>query len=115
MVMNMNEQRDTRGFGFVAGLLTGACVGMGVAMWLAPRAAAEARARVAASARELGQQASEQLEQASAAIGVVGEEIVKRGRTVRDEVADAVVTGAGEVSRYATAAKSDPHSVRRAS
>ncbi len=123
----MNEQsHDTRGYGFVAGLVTGACVGVGLALWLAPRAASELRGRAAssakdlraravASAKDLGDQVSGHLEQASVAVGDARDELLKRGRSVRDDVADAVANGAGEVERFAIAAKSDGHAARRSS
>jgi len=110
------QSQNTRGYGFMAGVLTGACVGVGLALWLAPRAASELRHRAITSARDLGQEASDQLDLASSAVGQVRDEIVKRGRGVRDDlishVADAVVNGAGEVSRFAAAAKSDGHTGR---
>ncbi len=112
----MNGQtQDTRGYGFMAGLAAGACVGVGLAMWLVPRAASELRARAVSSAKALGQQATAQLDEAGAAIGDVRDELVKRGRGMRDDVADAVATGADEVGRFAMATKSDGQVRRRSS
>lgn len=56
----MNATRTHRDDGFVIGLLTGACVGAGLAIWLAPRLASALRQRVFDSARNLGQRAVEQ-------------------------------------------------------
>ena len=104
--MNTHTQ-EPRDYGFVIGLLTGTFVGAGLAMWLAPRLSAELRQRVADSARSLGQQASDQYQQASSRVGEVVDELTRKGQGVRDDVADVVARGAQEVERYATAAKSE--------
>ena len=104
MNAHLQERRD---YGFVIGLLTGTCVGAGLAMWLAPRLASELRERMTDSARSLGQRASEQYQQASTRVGEVVGELTRKGQGVRDDVAGAVARGAHEVERYATAAKSD--------
>ncbi len=116
-----DTQQGGRGFEFVAGVVTGAFVGVGLAMWLAPKTAAELRARAIASARELGERAAEQLDHVGAVVAEARDEAVKRGRGVRDEVANAVVNGATavacgatEVSRVAAAAKTDGHVSPRA-
>ncbi len=88
------------------GLFTGTVAGAGLAMWLAPRLASELRERVTDSARNLGQQAAEQYQQASTRVGEAVDELTRKGQGVRDDVADAVASGARELERYATAAKS---------
>ena len=105
---NMNTQAPrNRDYGFVLGMLTGTFVGAGLAVWLAPRLAAELRQRVADAAKSVGDRASEQYRQASARVADAADELVKRGNGVRDEVASAVAHGAHEVERVALAAKSD--------
>ena len=118
--MNAPTQNH-RDYRFVIGLMTGTCIGAGLAMWLAPRAASEVRERMAESARSLGKRASEQYQQASARVGETVDDLTRKGQGVRDDVADAVAQGAREVARgahevarsaheverYATAAKSD--------
>ena len=101
----MNDTQD-RDYGFVVGLLTGAFIGAGLMMWLAPKVAAEVRQRMGDSAKDLGTRASRQYDQASARVGEAVDEITRKGQAVRDDVADAVTRGAHEVERYATAAKS---------
>jgi gas vesicle protein len=91
--MNTHTQ-EHRDYGFMIGLLTGTCVGAGLAMWLVPRAGSELRQRVTDSARSLG-------------VGEAVDELTRKGQGVRDDVAEAVARGAHEVERYATAAKSD--------
>jgi gas vesicle protein len=103
--MNANTQ-ERRDYGFVIGLLTGTVVGAGLMMWLAPRTASEVRQRMADSARNLGKRASEQYQQASTRVGDAVDELTRKGQGVRDDVAEAVIRGAHEVERYATAAKS---------
>ena len=111
MTAHTQQNRD---YGFVVGLLTGAFVGAGLMMWLAPRTASELRRRVADSAKDLSSRASEQYQQASTRVGEAVDELTRKGQGVRDDVADAVARGAHEVARgaheverYATAAKSD--------
>jgi gas vesicle protein len=104
--MNAPTQ-EHRDHGFMIGLLAGTFVGVGLAMWLAPRSASELHHRVSDSARRLGQRASDQYQKASARAGEALDELTRRGQGVRDDVADAVAHGAHEVERYATAAKTD--------
>jgi len=102
----MNELAyEHRGYSFVIGLLTGTFVGAGLAMWLAPRSASELRQRVTDSAMRFKKRASEQYQQASTGVGEAVDELTRKGRDARDNVADAVARGAHEVERYATAAK----------
>jgi gas vesicle protein len=94
--MNMNnipieQPRDHR---FVIGLLAGAVVGAGLAIWLAPRA------------RNLIKQASDQYDQASARVGDKVDELTRAGNGVRDQMADAVARGAHQVESFAKSVKS---------
>jgi gas vesicle protein len=94
----MQEHRD---HGFVLGLLTGTFVGAGLAIWFAPRLAAELRERMAESARNLGERASHQYQQASARVGATVDDLARKGQGVRDDVAGVVARGAHEVARGA--------------
>jgi gas vesicle protein len=80
MDAEIQKPRESR---FAIGLVTGAVVGVGLAMWLGPG--------VTRSARRVRQ-----------ALG----DLASQGQDVRDDVADAVAHGAHQVERYATAAKS---------
>ena len=102
--MNTDTQHS-RDYGFVIGLATGTCIGAGLAMWLAPRMVAELRQCATDSARRLGERMSDGYEQASARVVESVDELTKRGQAVRNDVADAVVRGAREVERAATAIK----------
>jgi gas vesicle protein len=99
--------QEHRDYGFVIGLLTGTFVGAGLVMWLAPRTASELRQRVTDSARNLGERASEQYQQATSRVGEAVDQFTRKGQDVRDDVADAVASGGQAVARYATAAKSN--------
>jgi len=104
---NMNAQTpERRDHGFVVGLLTGTVVGAGLLMWLAPRTTSELRKRVTDSAKKLGRRASEQYLQTSDGIGEAVDELTRKGRAVRDDVASSVARSAHKVERFATAAKS---------
>lgn len=65
---------------FALGMLAGTGLGLGLALWLAPRAAAEVA------------------EQAAASVG----RVTNRGLQMKDEVAEAVARGAHEIERVAT-------------
>ena len=104
----MNAQtQEHRDHSFVLGLVTGTFVGVGLAVWLAPRLASELRERMTDSARSLGTRASEQYQQARTVVGEAVDELARKGQGVRDDVAGAVARGAHEVERYASAAKTD--------
>lgn len=104
--MNADLQ-DRRDHGFFVGLVTGTFVGAGLALWLVPRAASELRLRATDAARELGNRASERYQEVSTRVSETTNDLTKKGQHVRDDVADAVVRGAHEVERIATAAKTD--------
>jgi gas vesicle protein len=104
--MNAHTQ-EHRDHGFVIGLLTGTFVGAGLAMWLAPRSASELRQRMTDSAKSLAKRASERYQQANTRVGEAVDELTQKGERVRDDIAEAVASGAREVERYATAVKSD--------
>ncbi len=110
----MNAYQDERyeqplngrpAYGFGLGLLTGACVGAGLALWFAPRLASELRDRVTDSAKDIRQRAGDRYDQVSARVGQAADEVTRTGQDVRDNVADAVAHGAHQVERYAKAAK----------
>ena len=83
MNLQLQERRD---HGFLIGLLTGTCVGMGLMLWFAPRMVSE-----------LGQRVTDSVD-----------DLTRKGRGIRDEVADRVAHGAHEVERLAIAAKTAP-------
>jgi gas vesicle protein len=97
------QTQGHRDYGFVIGLVTGAFVGAGLALWLAPRGASELRERMTDSARNLGERASERFQQVNARVGEAVDELTRAGRGVRDEVAGVVARSAREVERFATA------------
>jgi gas vesicle protein len=103
----MTEQiQKGRDYGFAIGLMAGTLVGAVLAMWLAPKAAAELRDRVTDSAKALGKRASEQYRQAGSRAGEAVDQLKEKGQGVRDDVADVIARGAHEVERYAVASKS---------
>jgi gas vesicle protein len=106
------QQHDYR---FLAGLAMGGVVGAGLALWLAPRAAAEIRERAADSVRNLGQAASERYQDARLRVMAAADGLTRKGQGVRDEMCDTVVRraqeverGAQDVQRFATDAKTHP-------
>jgi gas vesicle protein len=76
----MNATWTHRDDGFVIGLLAGACVGAGLAIWLAPRLAAALRQPVFDSARNLGQRTAEQSQHVGTRVGEAVDKLVRRAR-----------------------------------
>ena len=90
---------DRHDYRFLMGMITGAFAGAGLALWLAPRSAAELRGRLTDSAKELGDRASERYEQVSARVGDAVEDLTKKSNSLRNDMADAVVRGAKDVAK----------------
>ncbi len=97
---------------FLAGLAVGGVVGAGLALWLAPRAAAEIKARAFDSARNLGDAVSGRYRDARGRVAGAVDGITRTGQGLRDGVCDTVVraaqeveSGAQSVQRYAADAK----------
>ncbi len=87
--------------GLLFGLMTGAVLGAGLAMYFAPKIGSEIRKRVAASAKDLGETASEYCDEVNTRVVDAVEELTSRGRQARDAAADVVARGAHEVARGA--------------
>ncbi len=111
----MNDQANqAHDFRFLAGLVMGSVVGAGLAMWMAPRARGEIRARAVDSAKQVGDAVAEGYQGAKLRVADAVEGLTRKGQKVRDGVCDKVVRGAQnvergarEVQRYATDAKTD--------
>ena len=95
---------EGQGNGFMMGLLTGAVLGAGIGMLLAPKAGNELRGNLGEQARNLGNMASEQYRRASQTAGGWAE----RGREFVDKAKDAVQRGADEARTYASNAPGTP-------
>ena len=95
------QTQEPRNYGFVVGLVTGAFVGAGLALWLAPRGVSELGERLTDSARSLGERASERLHEVNARVGEAVDELTRTGQGVPDEVAGVVARSAREVERFA--------------
>jgi gas vesicle protein len=82
--------------GFMMGLLTGAVLGAGLGMLLAPRSGSDLRGQLGEQARNLGEKASEQYRRASETANTWAE----RGRDMVNQARTAVERGAEEVRGY---------------
>lgn len=75
----------------VEGFIAGGLIGAGLAMYFGPRVAAELRTRY---------------HQVSTRVSAAVDELSRKGESARDSLYDTVASGAREVERYATKAKS---------
>ena len=101
------DTQTHRGSAFLIGLMAGTAVGAGLALWLVPRAAAEARQRVTDSANAVRDRAIDRYRQVSTRVVDTVDDLASKGTDVRNELAEAVVRGARGVERLAKAAKAD--------
>jgi gas vesicle protein len=109
----MNEHvKPDHDYRFVTGLALGSVVGAGLAFWLAPKAAAEIKARAVDSVKTLGNAASDRYRDARLRVSDAVDGLTRKGQGVRDAVCDTVVLGAQtvehgaqDVQRFATEAK----------
>ena len=109
----MNGQATrSHDYRFSAGLALGSLIGAGLAMWLAPRAAAELKERAVGSAKQFGDAVSERYRDARLRVSGAADGLARKGQGARDGMLETVVQGAQEVERsaqsvqrYATDAK----------
>src|SRR5687767_11307013 len=99
MADSFDRYDEGQGNGFVMGLLTGAVLGAGIGMLLAPKAGNELRGALGEQARNLGNKASEQYRRASETAGGLAE----RGREFVDKARETVQRGVEEARGYAGA------------
>jgi gas vesicle protein len=97
---------ENSGGGFVMGLLTGAVLGAGIGMLLAPKAGAELRGQLGEQARNIGNKASEQYRKASESASGWAD----RGRDFVNQARDAVARGAEEARGFAGATTGSSYS-----
>lgn len=94
-----DRYEEGSGAGFIMGLLTGAVLGVGLGMLLAPKAGAELRGTLGARARDMSQKASEQYRHAAEMAGQWAE----KGREVVGKAREAMQRSAEEGHGYAGA------------
>lgn len=106
------QEKQGHDYRFMAGLAMGSVVGAGIAMWLAPRAAAEIKARAVDSMKDLGNVATERYRDVKLRVSGAVDDLTRKGQGVRDDMCDTVVRGAKnvelaaqDVERYAADAK----------
>jgi gas vesicle protein len=109
----MNGQDEQgRDYRLLIGLAVGGLAGAGLALWLAPRAAAEIKARAVDSAKTFGDAVSERYRGARLRVTETADGLSRKGQGLRDDACDTVVraaqeveAGARTVQHYATDAK----------
>ena len=107
------QPQDNHYPGFFWGLATGAALGAGLVLYFAPKTGSELRKRVAASAKDLGDTASEYYEQVSTRVGDAVEDLTSKGLKARDAAAGVVARAAHEVARGAHEVARGAHEVER--
>jgi len=110
--MNGQTKQD-RDYRFLTGLAMGGVVGAGLALWLAPKAAAEIKARAVDSVKSLGNAASDRYRDARLRVSDAVDGLTRRGQGVRDGVCDTVVRGAQGVERGAQDVERGAQEVQR--
>ena len=109
----MNGQAtQNHDYRFLTGLVIGGVVGAGLAVLLAPRAAAEIKAQAVDSVKNLGNAVSGRYRDARLRVTDAVDGLTRKGQGLRDGVCDTVVRaaqdvelGAQDVQQYATDAK----------
>jgi gas vesicle protein len=112
----MNEHATpAHDYRFLAGLAVGGAIGAGLAIWLAPRAAAEIKALALDSARNLGNAASARYRDARSRVTGAVDGLTREGQGLRDDMCDTVIrtaqsveSGAQGVQQFAAGAKTRP-------
>src|SRR5450759_4920901 len=88
----MSEQaKQNRDYRVLMGLVMGGAVGAGLAMWLAPRAVAEIKARAVDSAKAFGDAVSERYRDARFRVTDAVDGLTSQGQGLRDGACDTVV------------------------
>ncbi len=93
----MNSRGEGGDYRFLTGLALGGLVGAGLAMWLAPRAAAEIKSRATETAKSFGDAVSERYRDARLRVTDAVEGLSRKGQGLRNDACDTVVRAAQEV------------------
>jgi gas vesicle protein len=91
------QETQGRDYRFLIGLAVGGLAGAGLAMWLAPRAAAEIKARAVNSAKDFGDAVSERYRGARLRATETVDGLSRKGQGLRDDACDTVVRAAQEI------------------
>ena len=90
-------ENEAGGGGFMLGLLTGAVIGAGLGMLLAPKAGSDLRGQVAEQAKNFGTKAGEQYRRASE----TASEWAERGKDMVNQAREGFTRGAEEAREFA--------------
>ena len=100
---DFNSGTGFSGAAFALGLLAGAAIGVGLGLLFAPKEGAALRRDIAKRARDLGEDAGQQIDRVTEA----ADELVERGRDVAQRTRRAVSTGIREARRYGAGVAAD--------
>ena len=100
---DFNTGTGTSGVVFALGLLAGAAIGVGLGLLFAPKEGAALRRDIARRARDLRDDAGEQLDR----VTETADDLVGRGRDVAQRARSAVSSGVREARRYGAGVAAD--------
>ena len=100
---DFNTGTGASGVAFALGLLAGAAIGVGVGLLFAPQEGATLRRDIAKRARDLRDDAGEQIDRVTEA----ADDLVERGRDVAQRARSAVSSGIREARRYGAGVAAD--------
>jgi gas vesicle protein len=92
-----DRYENEAGGGFIMGLLTGAVIGAGIGMLLAPKAGSDLRGQVADQARNFGNKAGEQYRRASE----TASQWAEKGREMVNQAREGFNRGAEDAREFA--------------
>ena len=100
---DFNTETGSSGAVFALGLLAGAAIGVGLGLLFAPKEGAALRRDIAKRARDLRDDAGQQIDRVTEA----ADDLVERGRDVAQRARTAVSSGIREARRYGAGVAAD--------
>ena len=100
---DVNTETGSSGAVFALGLLAGAAIGVGLGLLFAPKKGAALRRDIAKRARDLRDDAGQQIDRVTEA----ADDLVERGRDVAQRARTAVSSGIREARRYGAGVAAD--------
>ena len=104
---DLSTGTGTSGAAFALGLLAGAAIGVGLGLLFAPKEGAALRRDIAKRARDLRDDAGQQIDRQIDRVTEAADDLVERGRDVAQRARSAVSSGIREARRYGAGVAAD--------